>query len=76
MRSNLRLVFEGELQEGAGAGQFKLFADVSSMCFDRPVTDEKIGANLFVGLVLGYQTQDAPFRGCESRESLLLLLQG
>src|SRR6188508_2727261 len=74
--SNLRLVFEGELQEGARAGQFELFADVGSMRLDGAVADEEIGADLFVGLVLRHETQDASLGGCESGESLLLLFQG
>ena len=38
--SNFRLVVEGELEQGAVAGEFQLLADVSAVRFHRAVADE------------------------------------
>src|SRR5262245_39935775 len=61
----LRLVVEGEFDERVAAFEFELLADVGAVVLDRAVADEEFRRDLFAGLFLGDQFQDAPLCGGE-----------
>src|SRR5262245_36227936 len=65
----LRLVVEGEFDERVAAFEFELLADVSAMVLDRAVADEEFRRDLFAGLFLCDQFQDAPLCGGEIVEA-------
>ena len=58
MKSDLRLVLEGELHQGVAALQAELLRDGRALVFDRAVMEPERLGNLLAGLRFGNQAKD------------------
>ena len=74
--SELRFVFQGELQQRVAASKIELGSDVGAVTVHGADADEQFVGDFFAALVRGHQLEHAPFRFGQGRQTSLLLGRG